>query len=128
MEEFDSNIVVDLTNDDENMQEYEIIEVETNYNTQLVNTTDLLQVSKTVTQPSSSSIDQIDDIEDLIIYKVPIQYRPENMIGATVAQGEIMFLIKWKNTNKVNLVPKRIVNDRWPQIVIKFYEKRLQFH
>lgn len=36
-----------------------------------------------------------------------------------------MFLVKYKNVEKAELVPSRIVNEAVPQMVIQFYEARL---
>ncbi|KAK9504021.1 hypothetical protein O3M35_010464 [Rhynocoris fuscipes] len=50
---------------------------------------------------------------------------PEKIIGATDASGELMFLMKWKNSEDPELIASKIANTMWPQLVIKFYEERL---
>ncbi|XP_051574436.1 chromobox protein homolog 3b [Myxocyprinus asiaticus] len=53
---------------------------------------------------------------------------PDCIIGSTDRQGELMFLIKWKNTDEVALLSAREASQRWPQMVINFYEDKLTWH
>ncbi|CAG11992.1 unnamed protein product [Tetraodon nigroviridis] len=53
---------------------------------------------------------------------------PECIIGSTDRQGELVFLVKWKNSEDVGLLPAREASVRYPQMVIGFYERKLAWH
>jgi len=48
--------------------------------------------------------------------------KPECITGATDITGELVFLVKYQNSDEYNLVPSSVANKKFPQIVIKFYE------
>lgn len=55
-------------------------------------------------------------------------HEPERIVGATNSGGELELLIKWKGTEYAELIPAKIANEKWPQLVIKFYEEHIQFN
>jgi len=54
--------------------------------------------------------------------------QPEKIIGVADSGGELMFLVKWKGLEKVELVPAREANVKFTDMVVKFYEDRIQWH
>lgn len=54
-------------------------------------------------------------------------YKPEKILSATNSSGQLLFLMKWANVNKADLVPAAEANIRCPDIVIDFYEKHVVY-
>lgn len=52
----------------------------------------------------------------------------EDILGATEENGQILFLIKWKEAETPELVYATEANTAIPQMVIKFYESKLTWH
>eukprot|EP00029_Vermamoeba_vermiformis_P004421 TRINITY_DN14960_c0_g1_i1.p1 TRINITY_DN14960_c0_g1~~TRINITY_DN14960_c0_g1_i1.p1 ORF type:complete len:215 (+),score=47.09 TRINITY_DN14960_c0_g1_i1:713-1357(+) len=51
----------------------------------------------------------------------------QELIGARMIDGQLMFYVRWKGKNICTYVPAPTINSKAPQIVIKFYETRLRF-
>lgn len=51
----------------------------------------------------------------------------DHIIGATKVGDQVMFLMKWTESDEVDMVPSQLANINCPQVVIKFYEQRLNF-
>merc|ERR1712038_230743 len=47
------------------------------------------------------------------------------IIDATKSNGELLFLIKWKGCDEVDLVRAKQANAKCPELVIEFYQNRL---
>lgn len=82
-----------------------------------------MQQAQTVPSNSEPSDEQSDTPTNLSTY-----LEPECIIGSTDRQGELMFLVKWKNSDDVALLPAREASARCPQVVIDFYEQKLTWH
>ncbi|XP_048191366.1 chromobox protein homolog 3-like [Perognathus longimembris pacificus] len=51
--------------------------------------------------------------------------KPEKIIRVTDMFGELMYLMKWKHVDQVELVLAKEANVKCPQLVIAFHQERL---
>ncbi|XP_030637928.1 chromobox protein homolog 3b isoform X2 [Chanos chanos] len=58
----------------------------------------------------------------------PSLSEPERIIGSTDRQGELMFLVKWKDVDQLALLSAKEASTRCPEMVIAFYEDKLAWH
>lgn len=48
----------------------------------------------------------------------------DEIVGVTDYTGDLLYLIRWRDCNELDLLPSSEVNEKSPQDVIKFNEKR----
>ena len=51
----------------------------------------------------------------------------EKIVGATFETGKIFFSVKWKDCDQTDIVSAKEANLRIPQLVIQFYEERVEW-
>lgn len=49
----------------------------------------------------------------------------ESLVGITQADGQLLFLVKWKNRDELELVPSEETRKHVPHMVIDFYQDRI---
>uniref|UniRef100_A0A1A8NLW7 Chromobox homolog 3b n=2 Tax=Nothobranchius pienaari TaxID=704102 RepID=A0A1A8NLW7_9TELE len=86
-----------------------------------------VELSSEQSNSSSGNPKQDDELSDTPI-NLSTYLEPECIIGSTDRKGELMFLVKWKNSDDVALLPAREASLRCPQVVIDFYEQKLSWH
>uniref|UniRef100_A0A3B3UGS6 Chromobox homolog 3b n=1 Tax=Poecilia latipinna TaxID=48699 RepID=A0A3B3UGS6_9TELE len=79
-------------------------------------------------QEQNSGVLKPDDEESGAPTDLSTYLEPECIIGSTDRKGELMFLVKWKNSDEVALMSAREASARCPQVVIDFYEQKLTWH
>lgn len=52
-------------------------------------------------------------------------YEAEKILGATEIDGQMMFLLKWKDVEDGDLVPAYICYEKCPKLICKYYEERV---
>jgi len=62
------------------------------------------------------------DVNDLVSNSL----EAERIIGAVNSPEGILFLVKWRNKERADLVPNNFANVQFPQVVIDFYQRN--FH
>lgn len=55
-------------------------------------------------------------------------FSPKEIVGATQSNNQLMFLMKWNNSDRSELVSAKIANEKCPLVVIDFYEKHLKWN
>lgn len=58
-------------------------------------------------------------------FPIPEEKIPDAIIGATQTNDGLHFLLKWKNSERADLISASEANIRFPQAVIEYYEERL---
>ena len=73
---------------------------------------------------------QLKNNDNLVLPKIPASRKIKKILAVTrqFGQGELMFVVLWKDTSEADLVLASEANLKWPQAVIRFYEKRIKFH
>ncbi|KAM4735142.1 chromobox protein homolog 3b isoform 1-T2 [Anableps anableps] len=79
-------------------------------------------------EQSNSSVLKPDDEESDTPTDLSTYLEPECIIGSADRKGELMFLVKWKDSDEVALMSAREASVRCPQVVIDFYEQKLTWH
>ncbi|XP_044764641.1 chromobox protein homolog 1-like [Coccinella septempunctata] len=52
-------------------------------------------------------------------------FTPELIMGATVIEGELEFLVRWREDDRTDLIPRIVANEKCPQLVINYYERNI---
>ncbi|XP_014892324.1 chromobox protein homolog 3b [Poecilia latipinna] len=86
------------------------------------------EISHVTPQEQNSGVLKPDDEESGAPTDLSTYLEPECIIGSTDRKGELMFLVKWKNSDEVALMSAREASARCPQVVIDFYEQKLTWH
>ncbi|CAG0891261.1 unnamed protein product [Darwinula stevensoni] len=52
---------------------------------------------------------------------------PEQIVGAAQTNGQLCFVIKWKDKDDAEIMPAAVANEKFPELVIRFYEERIEW-
>lgn len=66
------------------------------------------------------------NILPLLDTKIPGKI-PERIISVLNISGELKFFLKWKDVDKIELVPAAMLHTVCPQMVIDYYERHLKW-
>lgn len=72
-------------------------------------------------------MEEDDDEDDGSVTGFERGLESEKIMGAIQLQDKIMFLMKWKGSQKLDLVQAEEANVKCPYVVIEYYEKRLEW-
>lgn len=50
---------------------------------------------------------------------------PDEVIGVIDKEGDHDFLIKWEGVENIQIIPREVAKQIWPEVVIKYYEENL---
>jgi hypothetical protein len=60
----------------------------------------------------------------LVVFGFARGLEPEEILDVTFFTGPAMFVIKWKTSDIVDLVPYWEVERKCPELILKFYQER----
>lgn len=95
-------------------------------------TKDIVEISEENTK-SNGQASNNKSINQRLLFKIPEisgfdrGLSPEKIVGAT-NNGELTFLMKWFESDDMELVPLRIARHHCPQLVIQFFERHITWN
>ncbi|KAG5680621.1 hypothetical protein PVAND_010115 [Polypedilum vanderplanki] len=87
-------------------------------------------------EENALEINVLDNEENLVYNKentikkegndlVMIEKIPEEVIGATDSNGQLEYMIKWKDVDECTLIPSVEAKEKCSKLLVDFFEKRL---